>query len=100
MKITSQLTGLIAGTFASVFMLMNAYYIIVDMAHLTGINHKIIQMGPDGNKAQIEYYKGRELSHRINVFAEGTWFMLSAILLVNSMSLCAKLESNRKQFKD
>lgn len=61
MKITSQLTGLIAGSFASVFMLMNAYYVVIDMAHLTGINHEIIRLGPDGNKAQLEYYKVREL---------------------------------------
>lgn len=68
--------GGLAGT------LFFAYWTMVDFAHLQKAYGQFAALTPQSSVQQILLAEARQNTHRINVFADGTWTLLCAIITV------------------
>ena len=61
--------------------LLCGYYTFVDFAMLRGAYAHLLKLTQSSSIQQILLAQAQENAHRINVFADGTWTLLSAILI-------------------
>ena len=61
--------------------LLFGYYTFVDFALLRGAYAHLLKLTPASSVQAILLAEAQQNAHRINVFADGTWTLLSAILI-------------------
>lgn len=94
MKFLPHFTAGIGGTIGLVSMVVSFPYIWVDLALLNQANTKVMELKDSGNKQELDYYTGREIAHRINVFANVTWFLLGTGLTMQSALIFQNKQHN------
>ncbi len=62
-------------------------WFFIDLSLVYSANAQVMQKARNSSPSQAQYLYSRELSHRINVFAEGTWVLMGAILRIQSARL-------------
>jgi hypothetical protein len=68
------------------------YYTLVDFALLREAYAHLLKLTPSSSVQTILLAEARQNAHRINVFADGTWTILSAILVAISLHGLATLK--------
>ncbi len=71
--------------------LLFGYYTVVDFALLRGAYAHLLKLTPSSSVQTILLAEAQQNAHRINVFADGTWTLLSAILVVLGLNGLANL---------
>ena len=61
--------------------LLCGYYTFVDFALLRGAYVHLLKLTPSSSVQMILLAEAQQNAHRINVFADGTWTLLSAIII-------------------
>lgn len=84
---TSALIGMALG--ASIAAVSGAWS-VVDYLALIEANNLVQSEALKSPPSRAEYLYNREMTHRINVFAEGVWFIGGCLLYVNSLALLNK----------
>ena len=72
--------------------LLFGYYTFVDFALLRGAYAQLLKLTPASPVQAILLVEAQQNAHRINVFADGTWTLLSAILVAVSLNGLAVLK--------
>lgn len=72
--------------------LLFGYYTFVDFALLRGAYAHLLKLTPASSTQAILLAEARQNAHRINVFADGTWTLLSAILAALGLNGLAVLK--------
>ncbi len=72
--------------------LLCGYYTSVDFALLRGDYAHLLKLSPASSVQQILLAEAQQNAHRINVFADGTWTLLSLILIAASLNGLATLK--------
>ncbi|QHU99600.1 hypothetical protein [Synechocystis sp. CACIAM 05] len=69
---------------------------VLDMVRLKEANALVQQEVRRSSPARADYLYSREMTHRINVFAEGVWALGGCILYINSLALLRQTATNNK----
>jgi hypothetical protein len=62
-------------------------WFLIDLGLVYVANAQVMQKARSVSPSQAQYLYSRELSHRLNLFAEGTWFLMGAMLTIQSARL-------------
>lgn len=68
------------------------YYTFVDFALLRGAYAHLLKLTPSSSVQTILLAEAQQNAHRINVFADGTWTLLSAIIVTLGLNGLAVLK--------
>ena len=71
--------------------LLCGYFTFVDFAMLRGAYAHLLKLTPSSSVQAILLAEAQQNAHRINVFADGTWTLLSAIIAALGLNGVASL---------
>ncbi|WP_107667827.1 hypothetical protein [Cyanothece sp. BG0011] len=66
------------------------YHTLLDWYLLDNVTQEIMKNKDKVSEKEMNYLLSRELSHRINVAATGTWTLMTAIIGLQAVSLITK----------
>ncbi|EAM52628.1 hypothetical protein WH8501_17485 [Crocosphaera watsonii WH 8501] len=79
--------GISALTIAIPSFVLFTYYTLLDWYFLDNVTQEIMKNKDKISERKMNYLLSRELSHRINVTATGTWTLMTAIIGLQAVSL-------------
>ncbi|MDV3002672.1 MAG: hypothetical protein N5P05_004327 (plasmid) [Chroococcopsis gigantea SAG 12.99] len=82
------LSGIVGGVAVGA---ISGVWSFIDLGLLYGANQEVTEKVKKVSPSEAQYLYSRELAHRINVFADGTWTMLGFILAVQSLGVLVQL---------